>query len=120
MYASKTPEQAGFKPLPYRFYSSGIATGTPAGSHTYHDPENRFHGKQHNPTNPILLDFRESAQESDFEGMGIEAAAWLDVICSRDGDAFLALTPREYGRVTSDHIDHARRVLTRLARLAAS
>jgi len=72
------------------------------------DPRPEFDHVQHNEPNPILLDFRDS---------GGNAMEWRDVIESRDGDAFLAQTPREFGHIIPGHIVHAIRVLNRLARI---
>lgn len=69
-------------------------------------PRPDFDRPQSNPVNPILADFRDMAGN---------ARMWLDVIQSDDGDAFLAGTPKAFGRVTADHIVHVIRVLTRLA-----
>lgn len=65
---------------------------------------------QTNPTNPILLDFR------DFGGSNPDL--YLSELDGRDGDAFLYGIPRQYGRIASEQIIHARRVLNRLASLS--
>lgn len=65
---------------------------------------------QTNPTNPILLDFR------DFGGSNPDL--YLSELDGRDGDTFLNGVPRRYGRIASEQIIHARRVLTRLAAFA--
>ncbi len=72
------------------------------------DPRPEFDHVQHNHPNPILLDFRETN--------GI-AELWLEAIEGKDGDVFLAGVPKAFGAIRAPHIDHARRVLGRLARL---
>lgn len=64
---------------------------------------------QTNPTNPILLDFR------DMGGTPIDADLYLSEIFGRDGDLFLSGVPHKYGHITQEQIVHAIRVLTRLA-----
>lgn len=95
-------------PLPWTDPRGENRHGPYAGWSSEYAPRPEFARPQHNPTNPILADFRE---------MGGDAQMWLDVIQSDDGDAFLAETPKEFGRVTADGIGHAIRVLTRLANL---
>jgi hypothetical protein len=57
---------------------------------------------QHNEPNPILISFRANDQNPD-------PAQWVEWL------RLPSLDPWHYAR--RDHIDHARRVLTRLARL---
>ena len=92
MFASKTPSQAGFEPRPYRFYFSGKATAHPAGDHTYLDIENQWYGLQSNDPNPIL------AYARHYPGMNI----MYDKLPHWPSDA---------------QIEHAHKVLQRLARL---
>ncbi len=94
-FASKTREQAGFTPEPYRFYFSGKSM--PAShiegwdkwhTHVYFDPDNQWHGVGTNPPNPILVAFRLTG-----------------------GSVYYADLPQW---PTADEIMHARKVLTRL------
>ena len=105
LFASKTPEQAGFEPRPYRFYSSGLATAYPAGTHTYYDPDNAWLGLQTNDTNRILSAWR----EEDDEDVKIEFYGWL---AGDDERPWPFAFP-----VTLEEIEHAFLVLSRLSYL---
>lgn len=76
---------------------------------------------QTNPTNPILLDFRSIYHETTptvYQGYWELAEIWLELL---DGDPAMLQTIN-WGAlvdlVTDNQIDHARRVLTRLANLS--
>jgi hypothetical protein len=66
MFASKTPEQAGFTPHPWRYYFSGLSLPAEAvldwdnsHAHVYLDVENQWYGLQSNPVNDRLTAVRE-------------------------------------------------------------
>lgn len=67
------------------------------------DPRPEFDRPQHNPTNPILASFR----ANDMNPRAADWARWLD-----------RPSLGAWHHADAAHIDHARRVLTRLANLA--
>lgn len=75
---------------------------------------------QTNPSNPILLDFRSIYNEapSIYEGYWQFAEIWLDLL----GEDPAMVQSRNWGAlvdiVTGNQIDHAKKVLTRLAALS--
>lgn len=109
MFASKTPRDLNRDPEPWTDARGENRHGPIGGWSSVWSPRPEFDHVQHNEPNPILLDFR------DMHG---DAQLWLETIEGPEGDAFLAETPKEFGYIDSDVIHHARRVLTRLARLA--
>lgn len=110
LYSSKTPRDLNYDPQPFRDERGNrwILPVTFQPRTFTHDPRPEFDHAQHNEPNPIILDFRDM--------VGI-AQLWLEAIEGPEGDAFLAGTPKEFGRIDADHITHARKVLTRLANL---
>lgn len=65
-FASKTREQAGFEPQPYRFYFSGKSMPASAiegwdnsHAHVYLDRDNQWHGLGTNPANEGLAAMRD-------------------------------------------------------------
>jgi len=107
-YASKTPRDLNHDPLPYvtragNRYEDGIWYGHDM-FRRYLDPRPEFDHVQHNAPNPLLLDMREF--------WPVIVGDWLAAL---DDPWFTDGVPQEFGSVTEDHIDHARRVLSRLA-----
>lgn len=83
------------------------------------DPRPEYDRPQHNPTNPILTEFRDIYHETTptiYQGYWELAEIWLELM---DEDPFMR-EYRNWGRlvdiVESDHIHHARRVFEGLTR----
>lgn len=111
LYASKTPRDLNRDPEPYVYAFGGERLSREdaywnVGRVIGYEPRPEFDHPQHNEPNPILLDLRDTHGLPDL---------WLEAIEGRDGDVFLAGVPRAFGDVRADHINHARRVLRRLA-----
>lgn len=124
-FASKTPRDLNHDPNPYvdQWGIDRNDDGDPAGydfDALFHfDPRPEFDHVQHNDPNPILTALRRrfpSQQNSAWaiyqdtlDALTMYGVAEMQRIIDRDGiDAV----------VTDDHIDHARRVLTRLGRFS--
>ncbi|WP_404474783.1 hypothetical protein [Microbacterium aerolatum] len=92
---------------------------SPTSHVTKHQPRTKFDRPQHNPTNLILAEFRSIEAEGVWKDVPrwASAGAWVDMIdedpsMSRGEDWGLLAGLPHYAE-----IDHARRVLERLARL---
>ena len=112
-YASKTPRDLNHDPLPYvwnghhptaRKRDDCRTTFRVSPDYEY-DPRPEFNHVQHNEPNPILGIWR-ATTDGDMRGWGV----WL---------ALAAHDMIAHGTATPEQIDHARRVLERLASLAA-
>lgn len=117
MFASKTPRDLNHDPYPYVTYRDLTGTLGPqalwrsgnrvdgAGYFTKLEPRPEFDHVQHNEPNPLLADYR----------LDIAHTGWRD----RDPRDWLKEVTTRFPGVTfpwsSAQIDHARRVLTRLA-----
>lgn len=84
-----------------------------------HSPRPEYNRPQHNPTNPILTEFRDIYHEKTptiYQGYWELAEIWLELM---DEDPFMR-EYRNWGRlvdiVERDHIHHARRVFEGLTR----
>lgn len=90
------------------------------------------HYAQHNPPNPILTDFREHLKTllGGSDNAPSNAAWWVELLSDtmedtadgwkgfgRSGLDLAAFYGFDYPNLTMDHVDHAIRVLTRLAAL---
>ena len=124
-YASKTPRDLNHDPFPYQSTQSAeigldyrvneaSLIARPEQRQAYKlDPRPEFDHVQHNEPNPILLAFRRDVADvfvAEQFNVAAIARSWID------GDAlelFADMYPNEV-------LDHARRVLTRLANLATS
>lgn len=84
-------------------------------------PRPEYERPQHNPTNPILAEFRKFCAPDEWDIVGdsariaLYADSWVDLMAEYPNDdrtawGSLADLPRQ-------NFDHARRVLTRLANL---
>jgi len=104
MFASKTAEQAGFEPRPYRFYFSGQPTKYSAGDHTYLDVANQWRGVQSIEPNRILTYFRGFLRGKTGEDFRQECLSLIDALGDSQGYENL-------------EIEHAYKVLDRLSRL---
>lgn len=107
LYSSRPPFNDD--PAPYRYNNNrsirrGLADMPVATVHYTHDPRPEFDRPQNNPTNPILAEIRAEVDDG-FPLNPLRELRWLD------GRAYWHVYP-EGAR------DHARRVLTRLARFA--
>lgn len=91
MFASRTPRDLNRDPVPY-VERAGVV---------FYEPRPKFDHVQRNPVNPILAIVRQTPS--------ITAHSWLNKPLLRGELPMSAYTPEE--------IDHARRVLTRLANL---
>lgn len=76
-----------------------------------HDPRPEFTRIPHNPTNPVLAEFRENVAEDARLGMPLSESI---------EDMLIMCNPVFWGRDEANmaHIEHARKVLKRLAHLA--
>lgn len=102
MFTSKTPRDLNHDPHPVRIAGRQARSKRMLWSSDVMDPRPEFDHVQHNEPNPILVSIREGYHD-------IESALAL-----LQDDAREWWTP-----VVSDaHIDHAHRVLTRLANLS--
>lgn len=99
-------------PFPYEnFHGTRVAAASTPGGFcsecvTEHDPRPRFDRPQNNPTNPILTNLRMDDRHVEIQWTPDRLAVWLDVETGI------------HGHHESAHIDHARKVLTRLANLS--
>lgn len=113
-YASKTA-QPNRDPLPWVDREDGpgneIRQAWPDGW-TEYEPRPEFDHKQHNEPNPILVEFRDVA--GTHFPFAEDLAWWLKCL----EDPTFDYTANGY-RWTLEQVDHARRVLSRLAKLAA-
>lgn len=114
MYASKTPRDLNHDPKPHENGHGSrqdhpTIGGMCGGCITRHVPRSSYDHKQHNEPNPILVEFREEVEQWSFVHKADLALNRLDYM-----DA-LGLTYDE-----DPQVDHACKVLTRLARLAAN
>jgi hypothetical protein len=123
MFASKTPRDLNHDPLPHAWYSpngffsgrSGgpyrAAVGDSPGWRSEHAPRPEFDHVQHNAPNPILTAFRDHV-------------AWRWVYLpeittyAEDVETFDGLRDDSFVGTTPEQIDHACKVLQRLANLA--
>ena len=100
-FASKTPRDLNHDPHPYR-YANGdrrVAPEVDPDDPTTRDPRPEYDHPQHNEPNPILVRLR--VERSDPAGF------------VKSGD--LSRMDIDISDATPEHIDHARRVLSRLA-----
>lgn len=106
IFSSKTPRDLNHDPRPLSTIGTGrrVQVGSEYAGETVLNPRPEFDHVQHNPPNPILVLFRKG-YDGDMRGWG----AWL-LFASSD-----MLRDEE---CTQDHVDHARRVLARLAAMA--
>lgn len=103
MFSSRTPRDLNHDPLPsVNPYDSSRWRDDGGWSEMRHDPRPEFDHVQHNEPNPILVALR---------GAGVHREAYIR--------GFFASDPEMYSwpKWSAEHIDHARRVLTRLAHL---
>lgn len=116
MFASKTPRDLNHDPRPLSTLGTGrrVRVGSEYAGETVLNPRPEYDHPQHNEPNRLLVDFR-----AIDAGRG-EYARWLLDI--DENPAFWELQPGHgllWGVMVgyeAAHIDHARRVLTRLAR----
>lgn len=112
MFSSRRPFNRD--PKPFIHLAGGGRTSSPVGGTGYfrniYDPREKYGRPQNNSTNPVLTAFRRQIamqeDEGGFTGLAAEANYWLDM----DEDEGV-----DRGGVTPAHIDHARKVLARLA-----
>lgn len=80
----------------------------------------RFEHCQHNSVNPILTAVRKDAEVTHNWPRSLWTQDWIDVLdgYSNSWDSCAVDLDEVLDAVTPDHIDHARKVLTRLAALA--
>lgn len=122
MFASKTPRDLNRDPVPYRIWTGpwfGTRTSRPIPGMTEHDPRPEFDHVQHNAPNPVLVAFRDD-KNSGPVGYVVDGRRpsrlehWLMQIAPLDRTAVAIGTGTQ---PSVAQIDHARRVLTRLANL---
>lgn len=115
IFASKTPRDLNHDPAPWineddiRERRPDYVVGQYPHREPIYDPRPEFDHVQHNEPNPVLVAFRL------IDGNRKEYADWV-----RDFDAYPEFWQRQggqYPQYTPDQVDHARRVLSRLARL---
>lgn len=115
IYASKTPRDMNHDPRPFRNKYDGSRWADPGvdidGLTVVHDPSPEFDHVQHNEPNPILVKFRRHVAWQ---------WAYLPEISTyaEDIETFDGLRPDSFVGVTPAQINHARKVLTRLANLS--
>lgn len=107
-------------PEPYRDPDSHARrTGFPGiYAHEWdHSPRPEYDRPQHNPTNPILTEFRAIYNETTptiYQGYWELAEIWLELM---DEDPFMR-DPRNWGELVDivefDHYQHARKIFERL------
>jgi hypothetical protein len=132
MFASKTPRDLNHDPEPWVSHHGRHEDADPAGwdfdvEFTLH-PRPEFDHVQHNPPNSILVQIREDNERSQFAVNGVPLSARLDMwlMSIANLDTFGGFKswdspghPRHVLTTASEQeIDHARRVLTRLAHLS--
>lgn len=114
MFASKTPRDLNHDPEPWEGQYSPEYRATDE-FHSFMSvrmvrrPRPEYDHVQHNESNPLLADMRE------FWPVVIE-----DWLAALDDPWFIDGVPAEFGVVTEEHRNHAKKVLTRLAALAQS
>ena len=104
MFASKTPRDLNRDPEPWISSEGWRWDSNPIGDNFW-EPRPEFDHVQHNAPNPILVEFRTS---------GDAAFDWWHWL----GSTYDRTTPPWQVAFTERHRDHARHVLSRLARLA--
>lgn len=123
-FSSRTPRDLNSDPFPYRNRFDGSRWRDPGvdttGNTVVFDPRPEFDHVQHNPTNPILIALRRrfpnpqnsawSIYQDTLDALTLYGVAEMQRIIDRDGIEAV---------VTSAHVDHAVRVLTRLVRVVA-
>ncbi len=106
IFSSKTPRDLNRDPAPFVFPETGMRSAAEFGPYA---PRPEFDHVQHNAPNPVLAAFRRDAEEMKRErgwDTRTTARSW-----DRDAfDPFVDMYPAET-------LDHASRVLTRLANL---
>lgn len=112
MFASKTPRDLNRDPRPYRHAANEARVkhyieGQEAYGWAY-DPRPEYDHAQHNEPNPILLAFR---QHRTWEWVYINE----DQSYAESVERFDGLRDESFMNVSPEQINHARRVLTRLA-----
>ena len=110
MFASKTPSDLNHDRLPYEGISGGrgMAPYVDRGVRARYTPRPEFDHVQHNEPNPFLSAFRLDVQlQSPVLSTARCAQLWLE------HDIFTRIEPA----AKTAHVDHAREVLVRLARL---
>lgn len=105
MYASKTPRDLNHDRFPVRIHGSQARSQRFIARDDIRDPRPEFDHVQHNEPNPILVSFR----SNDMNPRASDWAKWL-----------VRPSLGAWHHADSTHIDHARKVLTRLANLEAS
>ena len=113
MYASKTPRDLNRDPLPYRNIETGRRyADAPAGTDYYfrYEPRPEYDAVQHNEPNPIMGLFREDAPR--YASTQVAAQTW-----KATWGTLCAYHPLFKTGVEAE-IEHARKVLSRLAALA--
>lgn len=113
MFASKTPRDLNRDPLPFVTrdelrYRNSCTCGC---NISRHDPRPEYDRPQHNEPNPILLAFRDHV-----------AWNWVylphDTTYAEDVETFDGLRDGAFLNTTPAQVDHARKVLQRLAALS--
>lgn len=118
MFASRTPRDLNRDPHPW-LDPTADPRRTPFWRTSYrmtgmvYEPRPEFDHVQHNPPNPILVEVRLNCRTPEVDGWNARIAA-LYYIEEVLPDATYAQSVRRW---TAEQIDHARRVLTRLANL---
>lgn len=117
IYASKTPRDLNHDPKPMIDPFSGVrfSVADELLGYEYH-PRPEFDHVQHNEPNPILVNARGDAI-SVYGSQRAAAEAYLDHINER---STVRTAAAGLGVYRLPHIDHARRVLTRLANLPSA
>lgn len=116
MFSSRPPFNDDLKPW---VYFDGTRREAPMNQHPenpyrvlwHHDPRPEFDSPQHNPTNPILSTFRKDLIEPGGEE-SIATLAWSWVRALAAGKSAFTLGQGKRA------VEHAHKVLTRLASLA--
>lgn len=98
--------RAGTHGMPNRYGCREVAEGAPFWDTATHDPRPEYARTQHNPSNPILVQTRADITLAPGDAHEI-IAAQVDLLTA--GDDYWNLDV-----VTVEHIEHARRVLSRL------
>ena len=113
LYSSKTPRDLNHDPYPSRNPYDGSRWVDDGGwAEMIHDPRPEFDHVQHNEPNPILLDIRAHRGATSWEKI-----LWAVNLAAKDAGHYIA---KDWTRITdSDQINHAVKVLERLARLSA-
>lgn len=129
MFASKTPRDLNHDPAPFVFPETGMRSAAEFGPY---DPRPEFDHVQHNEPNPILEALRQGEREdgSPLTEVAADYLAALDIYAHHgdkpgrvksgewsDADPFDVVTCWPLQMLDTDQMDHARRVLTRLANL---